>query len=719
VQIRESDAHDNVVRGNTIFNNSEGVYMNVAPANIIGGTGEGDANVIVLNTRGVTIYGTTATGNLVRGNFIGTNADGEADLGNDADGVFLSSAPGNTIGGPEPGAGNVISSNGATGIDIYQNGASGNVIQGNYVGTDVSGTVALGNGSDGIWINNSPSNIIGGTSATARNVISANGGNGVNISGLQAIGNVIHGNYVGTDPAGAGDLGNGYDGVRVGAYSSNTSIGGTAAGAGNIIAFNDSNGVLVDSSIGNAVLGNSILANQTLGIDLVTALAGSGPNWPQDHGDGEPPTGDTGLPDADTGGNNYQNFPELTSAVSIGGSTTIQGTFNSTPNTNNFRLEFFSNPSCNAAAPLDYGEGKTYLGFTAVNTNASGDASVNMVFPVTIADGWFITTTATDPANNTSEFSQCRRVSGPPTPTPTITPTSTRTLTPTPTITPTPTNTPTPTATPNIDTDGDGILDHLDNCPLVSNPAVANGLDDDADGTVDEAGEQANLDHAARDNGPDVVNTDVTIPGADYIGDACDPDIDNDWMLNTGTSPLGVPGEDVGCGSGATNPLSFDSDGDTVLDGAECLLGTDPNNPASKPSGIPPGDSDRDGLPAALDVIFCDLDYDGDTLVGDADQDCDNDGLSDGLEVRGWATLPGTTDSDGDGCDDDKEVADINGDRIVSVLDPYLVARMVFWIVPTHPIADLNKDGAYTVLDALLAARNSVLLEAQSVCPAG
>ena len=81
--------------------------------------------------------------------------------------------------------------------------------------------------------------------------------------------------------------------------------------------------------------------------------------------------------------------------------------------------------------------------------------------------------------------------------------------------------------------------------------------------------------------------------------------------------------------------------------------------------------------------------------------------------------MPGVTDSDGDGCDDDKEVADINGDRIVSVLDPYLVARMVFWVVPTHPIADLNKDGAYTVLDVLLAARNSVLLEDQSVCPAG
>ncbi len=181
----------------------------------------------------------------------------------------------------------------------------------------------------------------------------------------------------------------------------------------------------------------------------------------------------------------------------------------------------------------------------------------------------------------------------------------------------------------------------MDNCPLIANPPTANGLDDNADCTIDEANEQVNTDHASFDNGPNVVNCDVTVPMNDSLGDACDEDTDNDWMLNTGTSPLGVPGEDAGCnGSGATNPLSRDSDGDTVLDGAECLLGTNPNNASSKPSGIPPGDSDRDGLPAAVDALFCDADYDGDTLVGDADQDCDNDGLSDGLEVRGWGTSP-------------------------------------------------------------------------------
>ena len=67
-------------------------------------------------------------------------------------------------------------------------------------------------------------------------------------------------------------------------------------------------------------------------------------------------------------------------------------------------------------------------------------------------------------------------------------------------------------ASPDTDSDSDSLMDSEDNCPLIANPPVANGLDDDADCTVDEANEQANTDHAARDNGPDVVNTDVTIP---------------------------------------------------------------------------------------------------------------------------------------------------------------------------------------------------------------
>ena len=447
VDIIGVNGKENVVRGNTIWGNVDGVFINGAPTNTIGGTAAGEGNLISGNGRGVTIYLPAATGNLVQGNFIGTDITGAItdpdgmpnsgdELGNIGDGVFISRAPGNTIGGTAAGARNVISGNGAVGVEIYETEARGNYVVGNYIGTNLAGTAALGNAADGVFINNAPSNVIGGTTTSARNVISANY-NGINISGYDAANSVIQGNRIGTNAAGTGGLGNTFDGVRVGAFSSSTSVGGTLAGAGNTIAFNGGNGVLVDRSTGNGILGNSIFSNTGspplsygLGIDLVTATEGSGPNPNDDD-------------DVDTGGNNYQNFPELTSATSGSSSTNIQGTFNSTPSTSNYRIEFFANPTCD---PSGYGEGKTYVGFTTVSTNASGDASVNVVLPVAIADGWFITATATDPANNTSEFSQCRRVTGPPTPTPT--PTATPTVTRTPTPTATHTATPRATATP-------------------------------------------------------------------------------------------------------------------------------------------------------------------------------------------------------------------------------------------------------------------------------
>ena len=105
--------------------------------------------------------------------------------------------------------------------------------------------------------------------------------------------------------------------------------------------------------------------------------------------------------DGDAGANNLQNFPVLTSATS--GSTTIEGTLNSASNTQ-FRLEFFANTACD---PSGFGEGETFLGSTDVTTDGSGNASFTVTFPATVPVGQFITSTATDPDNNTSEFSQC------------------------------------------------------------------------------------------------------------------------------------------------------------------------------------------------------------------------------------------------------------------------------------------------------------------------
>ncbi|MCA1634493.1 MAG: DUF11 domain-containing protein, partial [Acidobacteria bacterium] len=174
--------------------------------------------------------------------------------------------------------------------------------------------------------------------------------------------------------------------------SSGNVFGGTAAGTANTIAFNGGAGAIVASGTGNAFPGNQIFSNAALGIDLgndgVTANDAN---------------------DADTGANNLQNFPLLTLASTAGGNTTVTGTLNSTASTT-FRVEFFSNAACDASGN---GEGRTFLGFQNVTTDGAGNATVNATLPA-VTVGEVVTATATDPANNTSEFSACQVVTAPP-----------------------------------------------------------------------------------------------------------------------------------------------------------------------------------------------------------------------------------------------------------------------------------------------------------------
>ena len=290
------------------------------------------------------------------------------------------------------------------GVRLVSNG--GNVVEGNFIGTDVTGTVDLGNTVDGVKIFGPASNnIIGGTTAGARNIISGNNNVGVFINFTTW--NTVQGNFIGTDVTGAMGLANSFVGVwiegSIAHPANNNTIGGNASGAGNIIAFNGFGGVALpiqfstQAGTGNAILGNAIFSNTILGIDL---------------GD---PFGVTAndFGDADTGPNNLQNFPVLTSALS--GSTIIEGSLNSIASTT-FRLEFFANSACD---PLGYGEGETFLGFTDVTTDGTGNVSFTATFATTVAVGQLITATATDPNNNTSEFSACQAVAAAPVPTPT------------------------------------------------------------------------------------------------------------------------------------------------------------------------------------------------------------------------------------------------------------------------------------------------------------
>ena len=404
VTITDSGTNGNVVAGNFIgtdingiagiANASSGVSIfSGATDNLIGGTTAAARNIIAGNGGpGVNICCDGATGNLVKGNFIGTDVSGTLALGNAGDGVSIYQSADNTIGGTEAGARNLISGNQSHGIGIYDAGTTGNLVQGNYVGTDVTGMIAIGNSLDGVVIccNGASGNTVGGTAPGAGNLISGNAGSGIGIYD-NTTANVVQGNLIGIDATGAGSLGNGANGIGIAGGPTNNTIGGMINGAPNTIAFNGANGVSLtgDAGTGNLISSNSIYSNGSLGIDL-----------------GENGVTLNDLFDADSGPNNLQNFPMITLAKKSWKSITIQGALLSSRNAT-FQIQFFSNDSCD---PSGYGEGKTYLGFVTVTTNPVGLANFKVTLQTSLANGAFITATATHSANNTSEFSQCMTV---------------------------------------------------------------------------------------------------------------------------------------------------------------------------------------------------------------------------------------------------------------------------------------------------------------------
>ena len=359
--------------------------------NLIGGTVAGAGNLISGNDEfGIIVVDPESNSNVVQGNLIGTDVTGTADLGNSSVGVVIGAgASNNVVGGTESEARNLISGNDSAGVHIDTVGSTGNLVQGNYIGTDITGTLPLGNVFEGVFIGTGTSNnIIGGATPGAGNLISGNNGNGVTIAEIGTTGNVVQGNYIGTDITGSLALSNSGQGVVIVAGASENSIGGIVTGAGNVIMFNNASGILLvgDAGTGNAVSSNSVYMNGNLGMDL---------------GDDDLTLNDS--LDADGGPNNLQNFPMITEGKSKNKGLEVKGALLSSLNTS-YRLEFFSNNTCD---PSGYGEGQTYLGFAQVETNSSGQATFKITLPDSLAQGAFITATATDPANNTSEFSQC------------------------------------------------------------------------------------------------------------------------------------------------------------------------------------------------------------------------------------------------------------------------------------------------------------------------
>ena len=235
--------------------------------NSVGGNQNGAGNVLSNNgTAGLDID--QGSNNTAQGNLIGTNPTGTAALGNLQNGLVILDSTGNTIGGTDDLAANVISGNNLSGISISGTAASGNVVLGNRIGTDRSGTQALGNGQDGVLIDSALSNTIGGTAAGAGNLISANRSHGIEIGGTAADParmNAIEGNRIGTTATGSASLGNAQDGVFLAAGASNNTVGGTVPAAGNLISANLSNGVELFTGATGNVVAGNLIGTDASG----------------------------------------------------------------------------------------------------------------------------------------------------------------------------------------------------------------------------------------------------------------------------------------------------------------------------------------------------------------------------------------------------------------------------------------------------------------------
>jgi uncharacterized repeat protein (TIGR01451 family) len=354
-------------------NGGDGVFITDSSQNTVGGPSASDGNLISGNKGdGIhVLFGSgTSDANVFRNNRIGTDASGTVRLGNGGDGVdiFASSANDQILD-------NLISANSFDGVHLFggsENDVTGAVVQGNLIGTDKDGVGPLGNGFAGVTVDGASGTQVLG------NVISANGGVGVQVTFDTAVGTVIQGNLIGVAADGVHALGNLGQGVDVNFSATDVLVGGTGPGDGNVIAYNGATfsqaGVTVESgSSGVTIEGNSIYANHGLGIDVADTL---------------------------------QNYPALTSAGSSGNVTGISGTLNSAADTT-YRVEFFASPGPD---PTGYGQGKVYLGSRTVTTGdsggGSGSASFDAVLAQGVTPGWVVSATATDPQGNTSEFAQ-------------------------------------------------------------------------------------------------------------------------------------------------------------------------------------------------------------------------------------------------------------------------------------------------------------------------
>ena len=416
-------------------NSLQGIHVTGAN-NQIGGADASQRNVISGNgASGIYIQSPSATGNTVKGNYIGTDVSATSAIPNDDTGVRCHNADNNTIGGPEAGAGNVISGNGLFGVHL-RTGSDLNQVLGNIIGLNASGTAAIPNFSTGVYVVGSGENKIGDYGAGNGNLISGNGGVGIYLLDDSNF-NYILNNIIGLDASGSVALGNTQFGVLLDGSGGNT-IGGP--GNGNVITANnndeielrnsvanqiDSNrigtnsagttiiasngvGIVLDDSDVNLVLRNTIAGNSGGGIDVVTAAVRNtiyanhiynNTGLGIDLGNNGVTPNDPG--DSDTGDNQLQNYPILTIATE----SRVKGMLDTLPG--DIDLHFYVNDTCDASG---YGEGESYVGLHEFYVPGVTTLFSYFVPAGALQIGQYVTATATDSDGNTSEFSACLEV---------------------------------------------------------------------------------------------------------------------------------------------------------------------------------------------------------------------------------------------------------------------------------------------------------------------
>lgn len=495
-------------------NAAEGVVVKEgASSNRIGGAAAGQRNLISGNGgTGAGVWGSQTSNNLIVGNYVGLGSDGVTAIGNANGVLFTHSTRDNRLGGVSSAERNVVSGNDENGVGIWEN-AHHNIVSGNYIGVNADGQTAVGNHDTGVVLGSGAQhNRIGGALAGERNVISGNNGNGIGVWEANTAYNRVVGNYVGLAANGNVALANQGSGITLDSGANHNDIGSTQVGEGNVISGNQWVGVNFggDTSVSNNIAGNVIGLNaastsaignwvgvgcfhqakqNTIEYNLIGGNRDSGVNLDGCHENtvrhnaiGTDSTGQRDFGNQQSGisiyGESQRNHigpgnvigRNRTWGVGVWGATTLRNTITQNAIFSNMLAGIQTGDGGNGelAAPTITALTSTRVQGTAPVANAvveifsdngnQGRVYEGMVtadtqgqFSFTKAAGFagpYLTATATDGQGNTSRFSAPVEYPVTPTWTPTPTPTATPTATWTPTATPTPTHTPTPTSTP-------------------------------------------------------------------------------------------------------------------------------------------------------------------------------------------------------------------------------------------------------------------------------